>query len=205
MSRYRDAPAPNDEEACWLDSLPRPHLLLMLGGETRHWTMPPKSIAEKAVKLAGRARRERGSLIVVRSARTTEAVLDAIEQRLEGATCEWRVVRHEFPRFSVLLHDADELFPTADSISMISESVIAGKPVGIVPVEMKWSGRFALGDKVDPANPKRDLRRFWDHVLEAGLAGTMDEPRASRTPNPVIEAAREVRALLERCFGKLAA
>ena len=44
----------------------------------------------------------------------------------------------------VLLDDAGLLFPTADSISMISESVITGKPVGIVPVELDTLGRFLL-------------------------------------------------------------
>ena len=75
MSRYREKPRPSDEERWWLNSLPRPHLLLMLGGETRHWTMRPHAIAGQAAKLALRAQRTGGSLIVVRSARTTDEVL----------------------------------------------------------------------------------------------------------------------------------
>ena len=206
MSRYREKPRPSDEERWWLNSLPRPHLLLMLGGETRHWTMRPHAIAGQAAKLALRAQRTGGSLIVVRSARTTDVVLDKIERRLEGGCCEWRVVRHDFPRFPVLLDDADELFPTADSISMISESVITGKPVGIVPAEMKLMGWIVLGgERKMRTNPARDLRRFWNFVIGDKLAGTMDEPIASATPNPVVDAAREVRALLERSFGKLPA
>lgn len=206
MSRYREKPKPSDAESWWLSSLPRPHLLLMLGGETRHWTMRPRTIAGHAAKLAAGAKRAGGSLIVVRSARTTDEVLDAIEQGLEGAGCEWRVVRSDFPRFPVLLDEADELFPTADSISMISESVITGKPVGIVPVEMKLMGRLMLGsERKMRTNPARDLRRFWNFVVEEKLAGTMDEPIASATANPVADAAREVRAMLERSFGKLPA
>ena len=204
MSRYRKPPSPTPEESGWLDTLPRPRLLLMLGGETRHWTMRPQTIAGHAAKLAWRAERAGGSLVVVRSSRTTDAVLDAIEERLEVAKCEWRVVRHDFPRFPVLLHDADELYPTADSISMISESVIAGKPVGIVPIEMKLMGRFVLGsERKMETNPARDLRRFWNFVHREKLAGTIDEPIAGKAANPVVEAAREVRALLERSFGKL--
>lgn len=206
MSRYRQEPEPGDEEQRWLDALPRPHLLLMLGGETRHWTMRPRTIAEHARKLAIRAKRAGGSLIVARSARTIDEVLDTIEERLEGCGCEWRVVRHDFPRFAALLDDADELFPTADSISMISESVIAGKPVGIVPVEIKLMGRIMLGsERKMRTNPARDLRRFWNFVIDEKLAGMMDEPVASDTPNPVSAAAREIRALLERSFGKLPA
>lgn len=205
MSRYRQPPKPTDEEQSWLDSLPRPHLLLMLGGDTRHWALRPRTIAGHAAKLAYRASRSGGSLIVVRSARTTDEALDAIEERLEGETCEWRVVRHDFPRFAVLLANADELFPTADSVSMISESVLTGKPVGVVPVEMKLLARLGLGVEVNDSSRKRDLRRFWNHVMGRKLAGTIDEPLASKAANPVVEAAREVRDLLERSFGKLPA
>jgi len=205
MSRYREPPKTTTEEQAWLDSLPRPRLLLMLGGKTRHWQMRPRLISSYCERLAGRAVRAGGSLVVVRSARTEEHVLDELERCLADCECEWRVVRHDFPRFEVLLDDADELFPTADSISMISESIVTGKPVGIVPVEMKWAGRLALGAKVDETSPKRDLRRFWNYVLREKLAGTFERPLSSDTPNPVVEAAKEVRELLERSFGKLPA
>ena len=202
MSRYRKPAKPDDEERTWLEALPRPHLLLMLGGKTRHWSMRPRYIAKVAARLARRAERAAGSLIIVRSARTSGECLDEIERQLESAACEWRVVRGDFPRFPVLLHDGEELFPTADSISMVSESIIAGKPVGIVPVEMNLIGRIALGAKVDETNPKRDLRRFWDYVLGRKLAGPMDDPAASESVNPVIGAAVEVRALLDANVGK---
>ena len=204
MSRYREPAKPSEEESEWLQVLPRPHLLLMLGGKTRHWKMTPEFMSSVAERIHDRARSLGGSLIVARSARTDEAVLDAIEQQLEGKD-NWRVVRKEFPRFPVLLADADELFPTADSISMISESVITGKPTGIVPIEMNWIGRIALGASVDESSPKRDLRRFSEYILAQRLAGTAEQPLASETPNPVVEAAKEVRALLERSFGELPA
>jgi hypothetical protein len=203
MSRYREAQQATEQEAAWLSTLPRPRLLLMLGGKTRHWRLSPDYVARVAQKLAARADGKGGSLVVARSARTGEEVLDELERRLENARCEWRVVRDEFPRFPVLLADGDELFPTADSISMISESVITGKPVGIVPVEMNWIGRIALGPAVVEGSRKRDLRRFWNHLIEQKLAGWMEKPLASGAPNPVVGAAAEVRALLESSFGKL--
>ncbi len=203
MSRYRQPLEATDEESAWLGALPRPRLLLMLGGETRYWQMRPAFMAPIAGRLSRRAAERGGSLIVARSARTRDDLIDEIERQLESASCEWRVVRRDFPRFPVLLHDADELFPTADSISMISESAVTGKPVGIVPIEMNWIGRLVLGGRVDEGNPKRDLRRFWNHILSEGIAGTVEDPRAGATRNPVVEAAREVRSLLELSFGKL--
>ncbi|HEU5482954.1 MAG TPA: ELM1/GtrOC1 family putative glycosyltransferase [Sphingomicrobium sp.] len=206
MSPYRAPANPTDAERAWLECLRRPLWLLMLGGETKHWKMEPSQIAGIAAKLAYRASREGGSVVVARSARTSDAVLDAVEARLEGDRCEWRVLRDDFPRFPVLLEGADLLFPTADSISMISESVISGKPVGIVRPEMSWRGHLQLGNESRMrTNPRRDLRRFWNFLLDNQLAGTMEEPRASNTPNPVGAAAKEVRALLEGRFGELPA
>jgi mitochondrial fission protein ELM1 len=202
MSRYRERLKPTGEEQAWLDSLPRPHLLLMLGGDTRHWSVRPRSIAKKAAELARRAERAGGSHIDVSSATTSEPLLAAIEEGLDEARCEWRVVRSDFPRFQLLLEDGDMLFPTADSVSMISESAIMHRPVGIVPVEMSWMGWLVLGRDVNDASAQRDLRRFWSHVLSEKLAGTMDEPLASDVANPVTAAAAEVRSLLESSLGK---
>jgi mitochondrial fission protein ELM1 len=204
LSRYREPPRPSDEERGWLELLPRPHLLLMLGGKTRHWTMTPKVTADSAERIYERARSLGGSLIVVRSLRTSEDVLDAIEERFDGRH-HWRVVRGDFPRFPVLLDQSDELFPTFDSVSMISESIITGKPTGIVPIEMNWIGKLVLGPEVIEGNEKRDLRRFSDHLVHNRFAGTIDEPLASKTPNPAIAAAAEVRATLEQSFGPLPA
>ncbi len=197
MSRYREPPKAEDRDRSWLESLPRPHLLLMLGGRTRHWLQRPAYIADMAAKLAQRARSKGGSLVVARSARTSETVLDAIERRLEECSCEWRVVRDDFPRFPVLLDDADELFPTADSISMISEGAITRKPVGIVPLEKSLTGRITLGGEVREKSRMRDLRRFWTYVLGERFVGTMAQPLASGVANPVIVAAKEVRDLLD--------
>jgi uncharacterized protein len=205
MSRYREPARPTPEEQAWLQSLPRPHLLFMLGGETRHWQLRPSYAAEIALRLARRAEGAGGSLIVAGSARTREEVVDEIERRLEEARSEWRVVRNDFPHFQVLLQDADLLFPTADSISMISECVIVQKPVGIVPVEMNRVGKLSLGREVDESSPKRDLRRFWNFVLGEKLAGTMEEPIVGKAANPVVAAAQEVRGLLESSFGELPA
>jgi mitochondrial fission protein ELM1 len=112
------------------------------------------------------------------------------------------VVRHDFPAFRVLLDDADELFPTFDSVSMISESVITGKPTGIVPTQMSLMGRIALGRQIGENNRRRDLRRFSNHLIANRLAGTMDEPRAGKVENPAIAAAAEARVILDRLLAK---
>lgn len=196
MSRFRTPPQPAPEERAWLDSLPRPHLLMMVGGTTRYWQLTPEHMASTANALAARAGRLGGSLLVAGSARTRPEVLDAIERATAGDPTV-RVLRSDHPRFAVLVDDADELFPTADSVSMVSESIVTGKPVGMIDPERSISGKLLLGDgflRVRIA--KRDLRRFWTFVRGERLVGTIDAPLASDTPNPVAAAAIEVRRLI---------
>lgn len=196
MSPYREPPQPTEAERACLDSLPRPHLLLMIGGPIRYWNLPPPHIADAIRTLLARAQQLGGSLIVVGSPRTPGKLLD--RARLEIGEAQNACLAEGAARFPVLMDDADELFPTGDSVSMVSESVITGKPVGIVTPRQTLWGRIALGpEKRMKWSRFRDLRRFWNHVREQGLAGTIDQPLGRRIDNPVVAAARQVRELLD--------
>ena len=48
----------------------------------------------------------------------------------------------EFPRYNALLSAADEIHVTGDSVSMLSEAVVAGKPVGLIPLELNPIGKI---------------------------------------------------------------
>ena len=92
-----------------------------------------------------------------------------------GDNC--RFVEDRKPRFPVLLADADEIFVTADSVSMVSEAILTGKPVGMIPIELSAlrapaPRRDAL--RAEPASG--DLRRFWDEPRGRGMIGTIDAP-----------------------------
>jgi mitochondrial fission protein ELM1 len=195
MSRFRSPLEPTQAERAWLEQLPRPHLLLMIGGPTRYWALSPAYMTGVAARLLARANKLGGALIAAGSARTERPVLQALASRFAGRP-NLRLAIDQ-PRFQALVDDADELFPTADSVSMISESIITGKPVGVVAVEPKLLAKLVLGgEKRMARNPARDLRRFWNFLRGQGLVGTIDKPVASEVPNPVIAAAQEVRDLL---------
>ena len=83
----------------------------------------------------------------------------------------------------MLLADGDEHFVTADSVSMISEAVVTGKPVGLIPVEPDARGRRRLGPDPDKTRI-RDPRRFWAEVEAKGLVGTVDQPETRRVRGP---------------------
>jgi mitochondrial fission protein ELM1 len=192
MSRFATPPEPTAEEAEWLASVPRPRRLLAIGGATKYWSLSAAHVASAAKRL----QEQDGSLVVVTSRRTDPPVTEAVRALLAPVS---RLVDGAFPRFPVLLEAADEIFVTGDSVSMLSEAILTGKPVGLVPIEQDEKGRRKLGGaprEVGPDARRRDLRRFWDALSERGMIGTVDRPLASRVENPVETAARAVRELL---------
>lgn len=193
MNRHRAGAEARPEEAEWLERLPRPHLLLSLGGETRFWTIAGDVIAGAAARLAERASANGGSLIIVRSPRTAAQTVAAVKSAVHGRAN----VRIDPPaRFPVLLADADEHFVTADSVSMISEAIMTGKPVGLVPVELDREGERELGRELGFSSTYRDLRRFWAGLEERGLTGSADRPASGQVEDPVEIAVAAVRRLL---------
>ena len=184
MSRFRKAPPPTEAEQAFLDALPRPHRLLAVGGPAKYWSLTVDSAVSAAKRLAARG----GSLIAAASPRTPSNIVSALE-----AGDGWTVLTGSNPRFSVLLADADEIYVTGDSVAMLSEAVLSGKPVGIVPVDLSGEGRRVLGR--DPAG-NRDLRRFWASLRDRGLAGTIDRAVAGQLADPAATAADAVKALL---------
>ncbi len=194
MNRFRKAPDPTPDEQAWLSALPRPHLLLSLGGPASMWRLDNEALDEAARKLIRLADEESGTLIVVGSPRTPD---DAWAVVREAASASDRVTfAANEVRYPVLLADADEQFVTADSVSMISEAVMTGKPVGLIPVEPDARGKRRIGGRSPDQTPFRDPRRFWDHVEAQGLVGTVDEPKRGVFRDPVETAVAAARIRL---------
>jgi hypothetical protein len=107
------------------------------------------------------------------------------------------VVEH-FPRFGTLLRESDEIYVTADSVSMISEAILSGKPTGIIPIKRSLRGRLVdvLWERPLGRSTFPDFRNFWRLLAQAGLAGTVELPVASQVCDTVARAADAVRSLL---------
>lgn len=192
MSRFSAPPEPTAEEEQWLAEVARPRRVLAIGGATKYWSLS----ADRVTAAIAKIRNDGGSLVVITSRRTDPAVKDAVRSALPAGA---RLVEGAFPRFPVVLNAADEIFVTGDSISMISESILTGKPVGLVPIEQDDKGRRKLGDAPQDVGPdarRRDLRRFWNYLQEERLIGTVEQPVAANIENPVDTAAQAVRELL---------
>ena len=199
MNRFRKAPEPTAAERARLESLPRPHLLLSLGGPSAMWRLDHAALRLAATKLLRRVEADGGTLIVVGSPRTPHDARAVIRSTL-GASPNAAIVAGNEVRYPVLLADADEHFVTADSISMISEAVMTGKPVGLIAAEPDAHGRRRIAGRPPEATPFRDPRRFWADMHARGLVGTVDAPRAGAFDDPVQTAVTAMRRELGRLF-----
>jgi mitochondrial fission protein ELM1 len=185
---------PTPEEREWLDKLPRPHRLLLIGGDTFMWHLRASTVANAASLLS---RKHDGSVIAVSSGRTGRDVPAAVTRALFAS--DHGLVWGRFPRYAVLLEDADEIAVTADSVAMMSDAIATGKPVGLVKPRMTAAGRLFYGlESVRMSVPVRDIRRFWRSVQAQGLAGPVEHPKSGKLAvDPLATAVAAVRTLLE--------
>lgn len=187
------ATEPTREESDWLAKLPRPHRLLLVGGNTFMWKLTPDTIGAAAAALKSKP----GSVIAVSSGRTGKALMEAVTRALKGS--EHGLVWGRFPRYPVLLTNADEIHVTADSVAMVSDAVVSGKPVGLVLPRQSLLGQTFYGlARIGLPVPIRDVRRFWTSIQTQRLAGTVEEPLSGRLgADPMAMAVAAVQALLE--------
>ncbi len=196
LGRPREALGPTAQENAWLAILPRPHRLLALGGPTKGWILPHSTVVAAIETLLCRGREEGGTLISVGSPRTDPTLLEQVAA--DAAERRHIVTDGNMPRFGVLLGNADEVYVSGDSISMLSEAIMTGKPVGMIPAleaprgPTSWLKEWARARR----GAHRDLRRTWAAMRNAGLIGTVDAPLQGPPLDPLAEAAEAVKALM---------
>ena len=184
---------PTRKEREWLRSYPKPRRLIAIGGPARHWELDHSALAQAVDVL--RMRRPGGSIIVATSPRTRERTRRFLKTIITKAN---EVALEEFPRFAVLLSEADEIHVTADSVSMTSEAVLTGKPVGLVPIRRSLRGELThwLWEKPFRRPMLPNFPNFWNLLRKERLAGTVELPVASQVCDTVGRAAAAVRSLL---------
>lgn len=183
---------PSSEELEWLDNFPHPRRMVVVGGPARHWELDERKLRSTVRKLARKS--PSGSLLVVTSPRTPDRTKRMLDKLSKG---RHRVLVDDFPTFGTLLALSQEIYVTADSVSMLSEAILSGRPVGIIPIRRSLLGKLSnwfwerpLGRPTIP-----DLRNFWRLLKDRNLVGTVDLPVAAQVCDTVEEAADAVRRL----------
>ena len=190
-----------DPGAQWLATFPAPRRLLAIGGPTRNWALDDKILLATVAQLLAAAARDRGSVLVVGSPRTPHQVLRTVRQAVADARVPAMLVPNDGPpTYPELLAAADEIFVTADSVAMVADAVMTGKPVGLVPIRATGAGRayMRLMDRLRPRRRvhPRDLRFFWAELKKQALVGTVERPRSATVPNLTANVAQRVLRIL---------
>lgn len=184
---------PTFAERRWLDAYPRPRRLIAVGGPARHWQLDHAALADAIRALQDRT--TSGSLIAAISPRTTQATKRLLGSLLGGAH---EAMTDEFPRFGTLLRECDEIHVTADSVSMLSEAILSGHPVGMIPIERSLRGRVShwLWERFTGQATLPNFANFWALIRRRKLVGTVELPVASQVCDTVDRAVEAVRSLL---------
>jgi len=185
------------EEEQWLKSFPKPRRLVAVGGSTRQWKIDDLELLRSIRHLQRQAIASGGSVIAAMSRRTTPRTRHFLQSQLNGAT---DACVDNFPRFAVLLATCDECHVTADSVSMLSEAILSGKPVGMIPIARSLRGRIGHWIRGSGWNLRSnaDLSRFWQQLNTNGLVGTVEAPKASIVSDTIETAVSAVRRVIGR-------
>jgi len=201
LSRARAAGQLDESNSAFLERSPAPRRLLILGGPTLYWCLDKEDVLEGLSHLLDAAATDGGSILVVGSPRTKSDVLRSVEQALAGSPGLGRVVPVEGPpSYSALLAAADQIFVTADSVAMVSDAILTGQPVGLLPIRPTALGRtyMRLSDRLLPGRRiyPRDLRYFWAELEKCRLVGSLAQPCSGPVPDLAAMVAERVRGLL---------
>jgi uncharacterized protein len=127
------------------DHLPHPHVLLMVGGSSAPFILDAAVAGRLAQDASAHADKHGGSLLVSTSLRTGERAETAIAHA--AGTGEriflWSRGGQDNP-YRAFLATADQCIVTADSTSMITDAIRAGKPTSIYRLPERWSLRHRL-------------------------------------------------------------
>lgn len=184
-----------------LQAYPNPRRLLLIGGPTLYWDLPVERVTAAVGRLLRIAQAKGGSLLAVGSPRTPVDVLTAVRRTLESSSVPFLFEPGDGPpSYPALIEAADEIFVTADSVAMVADAIMTGKPVGMIPIEKSVLGRIVMAvmDRLRPGKRlyPRDLRFFWAALRQEGFGGTLEEPRPSRPPGYSGDVAKRIRQLL---------
>jgi mitochondrial fission protein ELM1 len=183
------------DEELWLRAHPRPRRLIAVGGSTRKWKIDDRALGQAIGLLQERSACDGGSVIAVTSPRTPSRTRRLLKERLVGAG---EAAVEDFPRFPALLACSDEIYVTADSVSMLAEAILTGKPVGMIPISRTVKGWASQAARQIGLPSRADLARFWRFLTVNKLVGSVESPVASKVDDTVETAASAVRNVLDR-------
>jgi uncharacterized protein len=162
----------------WKD-LPRPWVLMSVGAGKLPLHLGAPEIRDLGAKLSKLG----ASLIVVASPRTKYDVLTGLAKHLESCSVKFYPWGTGTNPYQVALVLADRIVVTSDSMSMISDAINSGKPVGIFRLSASWffpswSARRGLAawlSRQGLLQVPRNMSAVIDSLIAQGYAASLGE------------------------------
>lgn len=219
----RDAAAVH---AADLQSLPQPHLAVVMGGNSGPYTLGRHAARRLASQSCALAQSLGGSLLVTTSARTPPAAIDAFSS---AAQCPMQLYRwkpdDKANPYYAYLASARAIIVTGDSIAMLSEACATGKPVYIFDLgtgkdAMRWPATTSAENtagtietdfrlaalfykwlmRFGPQRLTRDIRLVHQQLISTGQAAWLGDKfptgQHGNPPDSVRRAVDSIRSLL---------
>jgi len=136
-----------------VEKLPKPHVAVLLGGDSQAFSFPPDAAASFGAKLAALARETGGSLLVTPSRRTRKESIAALETALKDVPHVIWDGSGDNPYFGFLAL-GDAIVVTEDSVNMVTEAAGTGKPVYIQSLPGRSNRLSRCGSAAPPAPSK---------------------------------------------------
>ncbi|MGA8399679.1 MAG: mitochondrial fission ELM1 family protein [Stellaceae bacterium] len=171
-----------------LARLPRPIVGVLIGGSNRAYRLGLDRLAQIADMIAASLRETGGSAVVTPSRRTGAEGVTLLRKRLAGLPATIWDMTGDNPYYAYLAV-ADAFLVTADSVSMISEAAMTGKPVHVIELD-GGDAKFA---------------RFHQAMQEAGITRPFTGRIESWRYEPLDDTARAGAALRALVTDRLAA
>ncbi len=125
-------------------AMPRPWTLAMVGGDSRPFVLDDDTAVRFAQAAGAEVQAHGGSAWVLGSPRTPASAMATIERTLDVPCRIVRWGQGDNP-YAALRRTADRFVVTTDSVSMLTEALLSGRPVRPVelPVRPDWRWRLA--------------------------------------------------------------
>ena len=117
-----------------LAALPRPIVGVLIGGSNRAYRLGLDRLGQIADAIATSVKATGGSVVLTPSRRTGAEGVALLRERLAGVAATVWDMTGDNPYYAYLA-GADAFLVTADSVSMISEAAMTGKPVHIIALD----------------------------------------------------------------------
>lgn len=158
--------------------LPRPWIAMLVGGSSLPYWLHPGSARALGREASSAARTRGGSLLVSTSPRTGSIATRALLDALEVPSWCYRFGSGEENPHRALLALADAFIVTCDSVAMLTEACLTGRPVALYPLPVhrhplqflqhKVEGLLGVFPSRNTPQPPGRLERLYDRLIEEG-------------------------------------